>query len=100
MTSNIPFSKTKYFVQANGSDKTEVIDIYESYTGWYWFITDKPDHESEFQDDWFGLVVGLETEWGYVWYPELDQLIQQGIVWKVPKANWFSISHVITEHEQ
>ena len=86
-----PFSKTKFYVQANGS-KEEILEVYESFSGWYWFITDNKD-----PDELFGLVVGLETEWGYIWFPELDQQIQHGTVWKVPKKNWFSISHVITE---
>lgn len=83
----------KFFVSANGS-RAEVLEVYEGINNWYWFITEKsPDLYGE----WFGLVVGFETEWGYIFYPELDQQIQKGTVWKVPKSNWFTISHISRE---
>ena len=85
---------TKSFVEANGS-KAQVKQIYESYSGWYWYITDDKDWEEQ-----FGLVKGFETEWGYVWMPELDQQIQKGRVWKVPKKNWFGCPLVKSEKDE
>ena len=90
----------RYFVRNEyvKEGKTEVIEIYESYSGWYWFITEDNERNDEADDGTigrrlFGLVVGADTEWGYTWSAYLEQ---PGI-WKVPKKNWFSISHIIVE---
>jgi hypothetical protein len=41
-------------------DKTmPILEMYESFNGWYWFIT---EIEKDDPDYMFGLVVGLETE--------------------------------------
>ena len=41
-------------------DKTmAILEMYESFNGWYWFIT---EIEKDDPDYMFGLVVGLETE--------------------------------------
>ena len=94
MTSNIPFSKVRYYVEANGS-KSEVKEVYESFTGWYWFVTDQYADKEDPQIR-FGLVVGFETEWGYFSMEEIEPLMIKGQIWRVPKSNWFSISHVQT----
>lgn len=49
-----------------------VIRAWESFTGWYWFATEKVrEQQSDFGDGrpvsdtiWFGLVQGFEEEWG------------------------------------
>jgi hypothetical protein len=35
---------TKYFVEANGS-RAEIKEVYESFSGWYWFLTDVKDKQ-------------------------------------------------------
>jgi hypothetical protein len=62
---------------------SEIREVWESFTGWYWFVTEY--HEGTLA---FGLVRGWETEWGYFDLNELRQLEQQCKVWKVPKQNW------------
>lgn len=62
---------------------SEIQEIYESYTGWYWFVTEY--HEGSLA---FGLVRGFELEWGYFDLEELHELQAQGLVWKVAKENW------------
>lgn len=81
----------KYFVEANGS-KAEVLEIWESYSGWYWYITEKDKEDPNYA---FGLVRGLETEWGSIWLPELEQLKNK--VWKVDKKNWIGVP--LLQHE-
>ena len=73
-----------------GNDYVPILEVYESYSGWYWFITEQSDPND--QDYCFGLVVGFETEAGYIDKREIIELAPQ--TWKVPKKNWSSISHV------
>ena len=61
----------------------QIIEVWESYTGWYWFITEIVDQELA-----FGLVRGHEIEWGYISRRELAELADEGKVWRVPKRNW------------
>jgi hypothetical protein len=62
---------------------SQIIEVWESYTGWYWFVTElHPDGLA------FGLVRGHETEWGYFSLRELEDLRKRGMVWRVPKLNW------------
>lgn len=77
----------------------EIKEVYESFSGWYWFITEKYGQDgSDLMEGYaYGLVIGNEAEWGDVYLPELESLKPR--VWKVPKMNWFSISHVITKSE-
>lgn len=64
-------------------DLSQIIEIWESYTGWYWFITEIVDEELA-----FGLVRGHEIEWGYISRRELAELADEGKIWRVPKCNW------------
>lgn len=75
----------KYIVEANGS-KAEVLRVYESFNGWYWFITeiDKSD-----PDIAFGLVRGFETEWGNIWLPELKMEAHR--IWEVKRKDWIGL---------
>jgi hypothetical protein len=61
----------------------ELHEVWESFSGWYWFVTEY--HEGSLA---FGLVKGWEVEWGYFDLDELHQLKRQAKVWKVPKKNW------------
>jgi hypothetical protein len=67
-----------------------ILEMWESYSGWYWFVTEHADPKDP--DYCFGLVVGFEKEAGYFDLRELRSL--EGKVWTVPKMNWSSNSHV------
>jgi len=62
---------------------SQLLDVWESFTGWYWFVTER--HE---RGICFGLVRGFETEWGYFSTRELLRLQRRFMVWKVPRRNW------------
>ena len=62
---------------------SELREVWESFSGWYWFITEY--HEGTLA---FGLVKGWEIEWGYFDLAELRRLSRHSKVWKVPKRNW------------
>lgn len=74
-----------------------VIEMWESYSGWYWYITEKEDFPIDTDDGMgivaFGLVRGLETEWGEIWMPELERMSPYK-VWKVPQENWSGNSFI------
>lgn len=72
-----------------GPEYVPIKEMWESYTGWYWFITEYADKDDP--DYCFGYVIGLENEWGYIDKSELRSIPG---VWKVPKVNWSSNSHV------
>ncbi len=62
---------------------SQLLEVWESFTGWYWFVT-------EYHDDGiaFGLVKGFEIEWGYFDLKELSRLSRRHMVWKVHKQDW------------
>lgn len=61
----------------------EIQEVWESFSGWYWFVTEfHPDELA------FGLVRGFETEWGYFSLKELRRLRRSLKVWKVPRDHW------------
>lgn len=69
-----------------------VIEVYESFTGWYWFVTERtPDKDNP--DDCFGLVIGLEKEWGYINPPAIKSELGN-LFWKVTEKDIWSISHI------
>jgi len=70
-------------------DGKKVIEAWESFSGWYWFATEKME-ERKLPDDtiWFGLVQGFEEEWGDFSEAELNELIKVNKVWKIPKKDW------------
>ena len=78
--------KEKEFFVSHAGSKAKVLEIYESFSGWYWYITEKTDKE-----EYFGLVRGMETEWGYIWMPELEELIKKYKVWKVERKDWIGV---------
>jgi len=81
-------------------DGKKVIEAWESFSGWYWFATEKmeerklPDGSvmadgSVVEDTiWYGLTQGMDEEWGDFSEAELNQMIKKNMAWKIPKANW------------
>lgn len=61
-------------------DNKEVLKGWESFSGWYWFATEKMD-----ENTYFGFVQGFEEEWGDFSLLELNPLILQGKIWALPK---------------
>ncbi|MEP0824080.1 MAG: hypothetical protein HRF40_01190 [Nitrososphaera sp.] len=69
-----------------------VIEVYESFTGWYWFVTQRtPDRDNP--HECFGLVIGLEKEWGYIDPPAIKAELGN-LFWKVHQRDVWSISHI------
>ena len=71
---------------------SEIREVWESYTGWYWFVTEY--HEGSLA---FGLVRGSELEWGYFDLDELRELENESRVWKVPKKHWEFLPCVVDD---
>jgi len=83
-----------------------VIEIYESFEGSYWFITERCHKQDSlidgkvYKDDqilygYVRLAVCPEcAEWGYISETELKLLGNK--VWKVPKKNWIVCPEVET----
>ena len=81
-------------------DGAEVLRGWESFSGWYWFATEKVEERKagvegggsmingrEVDDViWFGFVQGLEEEWGNFSEAELRSL-GKGKVWEIPKKH-------------
>jgi len=74
-------------------DDKKVIRGWESFTGWYWFGTEKAYKQDSlidglaYKDDtiWFGLVQGLEDEWGYFSQAEIERLKPK--IWEIKKQD-------------
>jgi len=73
-------------------DGRPVIKGWESFSGWYWFATEKAWEQislikgKHMKDTiYFGYVQGLEEEWGYFSLAELESLAPK--VWEIPKRN-------------
>ena len=74
-------------------DGKKVLRGWESYTGWYWFATEKDCEQDsviggevvEKDTIWFGLVQGQYEEWGYFSEGELERLGPK--VGKIPARN-------------
>jgi len=83
------------FQERNGKlylDGKEVLKAWESFTGWYWFATEKVQEQMSLiggrvvrDTIWFGFVQGLEEEWGDFSQAELESLKPK--VWKIPRRN-------------
>ncbi len=63
-----------------------VLKGWESFSGWYWFATEKVEDDYNGKPLWFGFVQGLEQEWGDFSEAELDSLGKYK-VWKIPQKN-------------
>jgi len=73
-------------------DGKRVIKAWESFTGWFWFATEKAYEqksliEEEGVDDtiWFGFVQGLEEEWGNFSQAEIESLAPK--TWPIKKID-------------
>ena len=74
-------------------DGHKVIKAWESFTGWYWFATEKVTEQlSDLGDGkgtpdtiWFGFVQGPEEEWGNFSQAEIESL---GIkAWRIKEVD-------------
>ena len=80
-------------------DGKKVLKGWESFSGWYWFATEKVEErkkgeggggsmiDGEEMDDtiWFGYVQGLEEEWGNFSQAEIESLAPY--TWPIPEKN-------------
>jgi hypothetical protein len=73
-------------------DGKEVLKGWESFTGWFWFATEKVQEqesliEGKYVKDtiWFGFVQGFEEEWGDFNQAEIESL--KPWAWEIPKRN-------------
>ncbi len=74
-------------------DGNEVLKAWESFSGWYWFGTEKAHTQDsvvsgkviENDQIWFGFVQGFEEEWGYFSEGELIGL--RPWVWEIPERH-------------
>jgi hypothetical protein len=63
----------------------KVLKGWESFTGWYWFATEKVEDDWNGKPLWYGFVQGLEEEWGDFSEAEIDSLGNKA--WKIPQKN-------------
>ena len=73
-------------------DGKEVLRGWESFSGWYWFATEKVQEQESIINGkhvkdtiWFGYVQGLEEEWGDFSQAEIESLKPK--TWEIPKRN-------------
>jgi hypothetical protein len=66
-------------------DGKEVLKGWESFSGWYWFATEKVQDDFNGKPLWYGFVQGMEEEWGDFSQAELEEL--KGKVWEIPKTD-------------
>lgn len=74
-------------------DGKKVLRGWESFTGWYWFGTERAYKQDSlidgqvYKDDviWFGYVQGLEDEWGYFSQAEIESLKPR--TWEIKKKD-------------
>ena len=107
----------KYFIKSDFDRKKplkEILDIYQSDIGWYWFVTQWISPKNKTQA--YGFVKGLYDEWSEFYIPDLgrnyeliydsnDNLSESQLpalprtyrVWKVPRDEWSYIPGVIKE---
>jgi hypothetical protein len=74
-------------------DGNKVLKAWESFSGWYWFATEKAHTQDsvvngkviENDQIWFGFVQGFEEEWGCFSEGELNSLGPW--VWEIPERH-------------
>ena len=74
-------------------DSKRVLRAWESFTGWYWFATEKSGEQMSDLGDgkpvkdtiYFGLVQGFEEEWGYFSQAEIESLKPN--TWEIKKCD-------------
>lgn len=70
-------------------DGKRVIKAWKSYSGWYWFAVERVQTQNTmingkvYEDDiiWYGLVQGLEEEWGDFSQAEIESSFPK--VWEI-----------------
>ncbi len=80
------------FQERNGKlyiNGKEVLKGWESFTGWFWFATEKIQKQTSLVNGrwvkdtiWFGFVQGFEEEWGDFSQAQLESLKPR--VWELP----------------
>jgi len=63
----------------------EVLQGWESFTGWYWFATEKTEMKYNGKPIWYGFVQGQYEEWGDFPEAEIDSLGMKA--WKIKKID-------------
>jgi len=70
-----------------------IIKAWESFSGWYWFATEKVRKQlSDFGDGrpvkdtiWYGFVIGIFPEWGY--FSEREIMSLAPFVWEIKRGD-------------
>ena len=77
-------------------DGKPVIKAWESFSGWYWFATEKVQVQDSdlgngevIKNDtiWYGYVQGIEEEWGDFSEGELQSLVCDGKAWRIKEID-------------
>lgn len=76
------------YVRMFGAENKVLADVkvlkgFESFNGWYWFVTEERVEGREII--YFGFVQGFEEEWGYFSQIELDELGPK--VWRIKEVD-------------
>lgn len=69
LTSEIRQRLPKLYATQNDKDPVLQVKFFTPWTSWTWYAT-----EFDGEDTFFGLVEGLETEWGYYSLKELESI--------------------------
>ncbi|MDF2736174.1 MAG: hypothetical protein K0S93_30 [Nitrososphaeraceae archaeon] len=78
--------KTAY-IDLYGKQK-KILSIFESTTGWRWFVT----KQTKTTNIWEAFVEGIENEFGSVYKHEL---LNSPDIYEVPKSEWHNYERVI-----
>lgn len=86
---------TKFTTDKEGNlfiDGKKVIKAWESFSGWYWFATEKTREQTSMINNkpvkdtiWFGFVQGFEEEWGHFSQAEIESLKPK--TWEIKKKD-------------
>lgn len=68
MTEGVAEAIPALYAQEGVEDPVVYAHLFSCLIGWDWYITEYDPESGEA----FGLVRGLETEWGYVYVPEFE----------------------------
>ena len=75
------------YINLYGKHK-KLLDLYESTTGWKWFVTKQP----KTTQIWEAFVEGIADEFGSVYKHEL---LNSPDIYQVPKSEWHNYERVI-----
>lgn len=91
MTASFTSKDGKLFI-----DGKKVLKAWESFSGWFWFATEKVRmQDSDLGDGevirndqiWFGYVQGFDEEWGDFSEGELQSSVCDGKVWRIKEID-------------